>query len=92
MADDPNAVLRLHPVLHLPVLEEVVKDRVKLLLRRVPGLQHVVMNVSFVDGGNGGLGVRVGCEQHAAGLGVQPARLLQELHTCHLRHPVVGEH
>ena len=74
-----------------PRVEEVVDDRVELLVRRVPGLQQVVVERDAVDRVDRRLGVGVGGEEHALGLGGEPHRLLQELDARHLRHALVGE-
>ena len=75
----------------LPGLEQVVDDRVELLLRRVPGLEQVVVEVDDVDRVDRGVGVGVGGEQHPAGVRVEIHRRFEELDAAHLRHPVVGE-
>jgi hypothetical protein len=50
-----------------------------------------VVQVDHVDGVDGGAGVGVGGEQHAAGPGVDVHRVLEELDAVHVRHPVVGQ-
>ncbi len=74
-----------------PVLEQLVDDRVELLLRRVPGLEQVVVDVDEVDRLDRGVGVGVRREQHAAGRREDVHGLLEELDAVHLRHPVVGQ-
>jgi hypothetical protein len=49
-----------------------------------------VVEVDDVDGVDRGMGVGVGGEQHPLGEREQVHRLLEELDTAHLRHPVVG--
>ena len=53
----------------LPRRQQVLDDRVELLLGRVPGLEQVVVEVDLVDRLDRRLGVGVGGEQHALGLG-----------------------
>ena len=74
-----------------PRVELVVEHRVELLLRRIPRLEQVVVEVDDVDRVDRGVGVGVGGEQDAAGLRVDVHGLLEELDAVHLRHPVVGE-
>ena len=50
------------------------------------------MHLGGVNGGDGGVGVRVGGEQGALGLREQLHRLSQHLQARHLRHALVGEH
>ena len=73
------------------MLDERVDDGVQLLLGRVPRLEQVVVEVDDVDGLDGGVGVGVGGEQGAPGVGEEVHRLLEELETAHVGHPVVGE-
>ena len=74
-----------------PLVEQVVEDRVEVLLRRVPGLEQVVIETDGVDGPDRGFGVGVGGQQHALGVGDTVPRLLQKLDPGHVRHPLVGE-
>ena len=75
----------------VPRLEEPVDHRVELLLRRVPRLEQVVVQVDDVDRVDRGVGVGVCRQQHPAGQGVDVHRLFEELDAAHLRHPVVGD-
>ena len=90
MPDDLGAADRLL-VAGQPQLDERVDDRVELLLGRIPRLEQVVVEVDDVDGLDGRVGVGVGGEQGAPGVGEEVHRLLQELEAAHLGHPVVGE-
>ena len=84
--------LRHRPVVRgHPRLEQRVDHRVELLLRRVPRLEQVVVEVDHVDRVDRGAGVGVRGEQHPARPGVDVHRLLEELDPVHLRHPVVGQ-
>ena len=74
-----------------PSLEERVEHRVQLLLRRIPRLEQVVVQVDDVDGVDGRAGVGVGGEQHAARRRKQVHGLFQELDAGHAGHPVVGD-
>ena len=73
-----------------PVGQQVVDHREQLLLGRVPGLEQVVVEVHVVDRLDRGLGVGVGGEQHALGRREQRPRLLQQLHSAHAGHALVG--
>ena len=75
----------------VPRVELGVDDRVELLLRRVPRLEQVVVEVDDVDGLDGGVGVGVGGQQHPARAGVEVHRGLEEVQPVHARHAVVGE-
>ena len=84
--------LRHLPVVGVrPFLELLVDDRVELLLRRIPRLEQVVVQIDDVDRVDRGVGVGVGGQQHPARGRVDVHRLFQELDPVHLRHPVVGE-
>ena len=84
--------LRHRPVIGLqPGLQQRVDHRVQLLLRRVPRLEQVVVEVDDVDRVDRGAGVRVGGEQDPPGPGVDVHGLLEELDAVHLGHPVVGQ-
>lgn len=74
-----------------PRREEVVHDRIELLLRRVPGLEQIVVQVDDVDRVDGGIGVRVRGQEHPPRSWVDADGLFQELDAVHLRHPVVRE-
>ena len=89
MADDPDLVARPEPVVHLPVLEQVVEDGVQLFLGRIPGLEQVVVHVGLIDGGDGRVGVGVRREQDPTSLGIQVAGLLEELDARHPWHPLI---
>ena len=75
----------------LPRRQQVLDDRVQLLLGRVPGLEQVVVEVDLVDGLDRGLGVGVGRQQHALGVGHELARLDQVLGPGHPGHALVGD-
>ena len=49
--------------------QQVVDDRVELLLRRVPRLEQVVVEVDDVDRVDRGVGVRVRGQQHPLAYG-----------------------
>ena len=72
-------------------LEEVVEHRIELLLRRVPGLEEVVVQVDHVDGVDGGTRIGICGQQNAPGGREEVHRLLEELDAVHLRHPIVRQ-
>ena len=74
-----------------PGIEQVVHDRVELLVGRIPRLQQVVVERHAVDRVDRGLRVGVGGQEHPLGLGREPHRLLQELDARHLGHALVGQ-
>ena len=78
------------PVLRVPVLEQVVDDRVEPLLGRIPGLEDVVVEPQVVDRADGHVGVGVGGEQHRADVGEQLAGDLEHLGAGEVGHPLVG--
>src|SRR5580700_10501117 len=79
MSDDPYAVVRFDPILHLPVFEKVVEDRIQLLLRWVPWFQQVVLHIGPVDSRNGCVGVGVCGKEDSAGFGVKLTSLSEKL-------------
>ncbi len=74
-----------------PGVEQGVHDRVELLLRRIPRLEQVVVQIDDVDGVDRGIGVGVRGQQHPSGRGEQVHRLFEELDAVHPRHAVVGQ-
>ena len=61
----------------VPRRQQVVEHRIELLLRRIPRLEEVVVQIDHVDGVDGGTGVGVGRQQHTPGRrdrGPWPAR------------------
>jgi hypothetical protein len=75
----------------LPGRQQVLDDREELLLRRIPGLEQVVVQRHFVDRRDRGLGVGVGGEQHALGLGHELPRLHEVVRPGEPGHPLVGD-
>jgi hypothetical protein len=49
------------------------------------------MDFGVVDGADGRIGVGVGRQQDALGVGEELHRLPQELHASHLRHPLIDQ-
>jgi hypothetical protein len=90
MPDDADAA-RLQGRPGLPGREQILEHRVQLLLRRVPGLEQVVVQGHLVDGRDRRLGVRVGGQQHALGVGHDRPGLHQVLRPRHARHALVGD-
>ena len=86
----PEALER-RPEVRDPVREQVIGDRVELLLRRIPGLEDVLVEADLVDGADGRIGVGVGRQQHALGIGLQLQGLRQELDAGHPRHALVDD-
>jgi hypothetical protein len=75
----------------LPVVQQVVKNRVEVFFGRVPGLEQVVVDRDLVDGLDGRVGIGVGREQNPLGLRVEGHGLTQETHPVHLRHALVDQ-
>jgi hypothetical protein len=75
----------------LPLLQQLVERGEQALFRRLPGLHQVTIEPHAIDRGDGGLGVGIGREQHALGLGKERARLFEKLHARHLRHALVDQ-
>jgi hypothetical protein len=72
-------------------VEQVVQGREKLLFRRIPGLHQVVVNFSFVDSIDGGVGVGVSGEQCTFGLGMNVHGLGEKSNAIHAGHALVGQ-
>ncbi len=71
-----------------PIIEQVLQDRVEVLLGWVPRLYQVVIDFQGVNGADGGIGIRVGREQDTFGIWEECQRLLEEFDllaiACHL--------
>ena len=92
VADDPQPRLgQPRRRLGLPVLQQLVEHRVEARLGRAPRLHQVVVEAQLVDRPDRGLGVGVGREQHALGLGGDLDGLGQELDPAHAGHALVGD-
>ncbi len=75
----------------LPRRQQILDHREQLFLGRVPRLQQVVVERDLVDRGDRGLGVGVGGQQHALGVGDDLARLHEVLRAGHPGHALVGD-
>ena len=78
-------------VFALPRGQQLIDNRVELLLGRVPGLEQVVIQVHDVDRVDRGARIRVRGQQHPAGERVDVHRLLKELNAGQAGHPVVRD-
>ncbi len=74
-----------------PGLQQGVEHRVELLLRRIPRLEQIVIEVDDVDRVDRGIGVGIGGEQHSPRVRMQVHGLLQEFDAVHPGHAVVGD-
>ena len=90
VADDAHAA-GLERRARLPRRQQVLDDRVQLLLGRVPRLEQVVVERDLVDRRDRRLGVGVGGQQHALGVGHELARLDEVLGARHAGHALVGD-
>ena len=90
VADDAHAA-GLERRAGLPRRQQVLDDRKQLLLGRIPRLEQVVVQRDLVDRRDRRLGVGVGGQQHALGVGHELARLDEVLGARHPRHPLVGD-
>ena len=88
---DQLGFLDLLAVFARPGGQQLIDDRVELLLGRVPGLEQVVVQVHDVDRVDRGAVVRVRGQQHAAGERVDIHRSLEELNAGQAGHPVVRD-
>ena len=84
--------LRLGQILGLPGVEQVVDHREEALLRWIPRLREVVIEMRDVDGLDGGVDVRVGREQDAARQRIDLARLREHVGALNPGHPLVADH
>ena len=75
----------------VPGPEQVVEHRIEILLRRVPGLEEVVVQVDHVDGVDGGTCIGVGGQEYTPSGREEVHGLLQEIDAVHLRHPVIRQ-
>ena len=73
----------------IPVVEQVVQNRKQLLFGWIPRFQQIVIELNVIDGFNGGIGVRVGCEERPLGVWIEFDRLLERFHAIHFRHAMI---
>jgi len=66
-----------------PVREQIVDDRVQLLLWGIPRLQQVLVELDLVDRPDCDVSVGVGRQQDALGVGLERERFGEELGACH---------
>src|SRR5947209_678918 len=90
MANHPHALER-RLVVSKPIVEQVIEHWIELLLWRIPGLEEVVVEADRVDGPNSRVGVSVGRQEDALGVGEKLDRLLEQVDTCHSGHAVIGQ-
>lgn len=76
----------------MPVTEQIVENRIELLLGRIPGLEDVVVEVQVVDGADRHLGIGVRGEKDGADIVEQLPCSPQHLKAGHLGHPLVRHH
>ena len=74
----------------LPVAQQLVEDGVEMLVRRIPGLEEVVVETDVVDRADRHLGVGVRGEEDELGVGCLHLGLLEEIRPRHRRHALVG--
>ncbi len=74
-----------------PIAQQIIELRIEMLVGRVPGLQEEIVDISLVDGADGGVGVGVSRKQGALGIGKDLLRLFQKAHSVHAGHALVDE-
>jgi hypothetical protein len=89
VSDQPDPVER-RVESRLPVVEQLVENRIEALLRRIPRLEDVLVEVDLVDRLDRGVGVGVRGQQDGAGVGVQSPRPGQQLGSAQRGHALVG--
>jgi hypothetical protein len=89
VADDAHAVESVR-VLGLPIVEQIVDDRVQAIVGWRPRLQQVVVEPDLVDGLDRHVGVGIRGEQNELCAGDLLLRTAQQLDASHLRHAMVG--
>jgi len=62
-----------------------------LLLRRIPGLQQVVVNLGVIDRPDSRVGIGVGREQGPLSVRIKLHRFGEKSHARHLRHPLIHQ-
>ena len=75
----------------LPVFEQIVQLRIKVLGGRIPRLHEKIMDAGLVDGADRGGRIGVGGEQGALGVGINAHGFLQEVHAIDARHALVRQ-
>ena len=89
-AQDPQPV-EGRTILRLPVVEQVVDDRVELFVGRIPGLEQIVIDASVVDRPDRGIGVGVSRQQDAFRLRRRACDFGEQFDAAHPRHPLVRQ-
>ena len=90
MADETHAA-RVQRRPRLPRRKEILDHGEELLLGRIPRLEQVIVERHLVDRRDRRLGVRVCRQEHALGVGHEPACLHEVLSPRHPRHSLVGD-
>ena len=65
--------------------------RVEMIGRGIPRLHEKIIDIGFVDGADGGVGVGIGGEEGALCLGKDAHAFLQEGDAVHVGHALIGE-
>jgi len=73
----------------VPVIQQIIQHRVKMLFRRIPRLQKVMMQLDDIYGLDGSFRVRIRREEHTLGVGIELHSLHQGLDPVHLRHAMI---
>ena len=70
-------------------MQQVVESGKEFFLGRIPRLHQIVVHAGFVDGIDGGVGIRVGGEQGALGERVHLHGFGKEVNAVHLGHALI---
>ena len=92
LVSDQAQARRLGQGLGLPRVEEIVDHREEALLRRIPRLRQVVIEMRLVDGPDRRVDVRVRRQQDAPGQRIHLARPGEQLAAEHPRHALIADH
>ena len=75
----------------LPIAQQIVQHRIKILLGRVPWLQQIVVDPGVVDRLNRGIRVRISGQQHPPRFRENVNSFRDEFHAAHFRHALIHQ-
>src|ERR687887_419233 len=89
-AEDSYSFKR-RPIRCTPIIEQVIKLRIKVVLGRIPRLHEKVVDIGFVYGTNGSAGVGIRSQQCTLSVREDLHSLLKKFNSVHVRHALISK-